>query len=820
MPSPRKTIALLADGYSSEYAIQVRNAVAREAQRRDVNLLSFAGVRLGAPSPIEATQNRLYDWVSTRRVDGIVLVSSTLGHYCGAPGLEALCRRYAPMPMCSIGLALEGVPSFVVDNAEGMLIGVRHLIEAHGRRRIAFIAGQPDSPESNLRLRGYRRALEEYGIAYDPELVEHGEFTTYTGEAALLRILERGVPFDAVAAANDYMAMAVIDELVRRGLRVPEDVVVLGFDDISAASCTRPSLTTLRQPLWSMGALAVDSVMQQMAGETVPLLQTKSLELVLRESCGCSVHLPATLEPSGPVFDDAERALERRWSHLEQQLPRLVQVPNDVLGAWPVRLLQALREELTGQIGHFNMVFDALLAEAHDEGVNLDEFQRVITEVRGELRRYYPERADELERLWHHARLQVASASVRASGRLRIEAEHAISLLGRSSERFSTTLSLPLLKQALQEELPTQEIDDAAISLFDGTTGKDLRPFLLIRSGREIPVSSAPFDPDLLAPDALFEGDVAQQLIVVALTFECELLGIAVLGVTTVSGVYLALRQQIGAAIKGAYLHRDVIEQIEMRERAERMRFVEEARLAGEIQTSMNPVSPVVDGLEIAALMQPATEAGGDYYDVISDAQGAWLGIGDVTGHGLGAGLVMVMLQSLISSLVRFNPGLLPSQIVSSVNQSLYDVVRNRLGRDDHATLTLIRYQHDGRLTFSGAHEPLIVYRARQRRCELVESPGFWVGAVPAVEHLTQDAQLQLEHGDLLLLYTDGLTEPRNAHREQYGVERLAAAVQNLAHLPVAELRDRLIDAVRKWSSSLDDDVTLVVMRYSAPNGC
>ena len=817
MPSTRKTIALLADGYSSEYSIQIRNAVAREAQRRNVNLLSFAGVRLGAPSPIEATQNRLYDWVSSQRVDGIVLVSSTLGHYCGAPGLEALCRRYAPLPVCSIGLALEGTPSLVVDNAEGMLLGVRHLIEAHGRRRIAFIAGQPDSPESNLRLRGYRRALEEFGIPFDAKLVEHGEFTTYTGEAALLRILERGESFDAVAAANDYMAMAVIDELVRRGVRVPEDVVVLGFDDIGAASCTRPSLTTLRQPLWSLGALAIDNVLRQMGGETVPLRQTSALEVVLRESCGCSGHMPATLEPSGPVFTDAQQALERRWNHLEQQLPRLVQVPNDVLGAWPARLLHALREELTGNIGHFNAVFDALLADAHDEGVNLDEFQRVITEVRSELRRYYPDRADELERLWHHARLQIAGASVRASGRRRIEVEHAIGLLGRSSERFSTTLSLPLLKQALQEELPTQEIDDAAISLFDDTDVRRLRPFLLIQSGREVSVPSQSFEPEWLAPDALFQSDKAQQLMVLPLTFESELLGIAVLGATAVPGAYAALRQQIGAAIKGAHLHRDVIEQIEMRERAERMRFIEEARLAGEIQTSMNPVAPRVDGLDIAAVMQPAAEAGGDYYDVIPDAHGAWLGIGDVTGHGLGAGLVMVMLQSLISSLVRFNPRLLPSQIVSSINHSLYDVVRNRLGRDDHATLTLIRYERSGRLTFSGAHEPLIVHRSRQSRCELVESPGFWVGAVPEVTHLTEDAKLQLNHGDLLLLYTDGLTEPRNPHREQFGVERLAAAVERLAHLPVAEIRDRLIDAVRNWSSSFDDDVTLVVMRYSAP---
>ena len=814
----RKTLALLTDTLNSEYTTIVRAAVAREAARRDANLLVFMGQRLFPPAIIEATQNRIYDYVTKERVDGVIVCSSTVAHYAGVEGLARVCAGYAPLPVCSLGVEVPGVPSIVVDNVGSMELCVRHLIEAHGRKRIAFIGGQQTSPESNNRLQGYRRALAMHDLPFEDTLIEYGEFTVRSGKAAMRRLLAKGVRFDAVVAANDYMAMAVTGVLQEHQISVPTQVLVTGVDDVRSASWTQPSLSTLRQPLWTLGAQAVTMVMDQLDGKSVEACLSSKLDLVLRESCGCQSHAAAlTVPPTSSPPPSLSNALTDSRQGLELELSQLVQVPNGALGRWAARLIDALRAELGPSPGVFLPFFDQLLADALDLEVNLHEFQHIVTRLRAELSSYSSKRSESsrrLDHIWDQCRLRIGSAAISSLGRWRIEEQQATALLGRSGERFSTTLSLPLLASALKEELPMLGIQDAAVSLFEDASHQALKPLTILHQGIPLVQSSETLDPAKLAPDFLLGTERRYHHVVVPLTFESEFLGVAVLEGSTVPSVYSALRQQIGAAVKCALLHRQVVEHVALRERAERERLVEEARLAREIQASMNPALLKVAGLEIAATMIPAAEAGGDYYDVIADEAGAWFGIGDVTGHGITAGIVMVILQSLVGGMVRLDPNVSPAEVVKTVNEALYDAVRQRLGRDDHATLALIRYERDGRLRYAGAHEPLLVYRKRSARCELIEPGGFWVGAVPNIGHLTEDASEQLETGDLLVLYTDGLVEPRNAYHEQFGLERLMSAVEQSATQSVSAIREHILQTAKAWSSDWDDDVTLVVIRY------
>ena len=195
------------------------------------------------------------------------------------------------------------------------------------------------------------------------------------------------------------------------------------------------------------------------------------------------------------------------------------------------------------------------------------------------------------------------------------------------------------------------------------------------------------------------------------------------------------------------------------------------------IQTSILPRERAAPGLELDARMQPASEVGGDYYDILPVADGCWLGIGDVAGHGLTAGLVMLMVQSLIAVLVQERPDARPSQLIPALNAMLYKNIRDRLAQDEHVTLTLLRVFVDGRVFFAGAHEDIVICRAESGACELVETPGTWLGVVPDVGPGMPDSQLQLRPGDLMLLYSDGVTEAMNAARQQYGLQRLSAAL-------------------------------------------
>ena len=248
-------------------------------------------------------------------------------------------------------------------------------------------------------------------------------------------------------------------------------------------------------------------------------------------------------------------------------------------------------------------------------------------------------------------------------------------------------------------------------------------------------------------------------------------------------------------------------------------RMAREVELAEQIQRSILPQSLDVPGLEVSAAMVPATEVGGDYYDVLRVDDGCWFGIGDVAGHGLNAGLIMLMIQSMVGALVRKDPGSAPREVVTALNEALFDNVQGRLRREDHATLTLLRYHRDGRILFAGAHEDIIVYRASTGQCEIIPTPGTWVATRRNTARVTVDSRLQLEDGDILILHTDGMTEARDAHGQMFGMERLCEQIERMASATAAEIQTHLVGVVRQWTHAQQDDLTILVARYRSSPG-
>jgi serine phosphatase RsbU (regulator of sigma subunit)/CHASE3 domain sensor protein len=238
-----------------------------------------------------------------------------------------------------------------------------------------------------------------------------------------------------------------------------------------------------------------------------------------------------------------------------------------------------------------------------------------------------------------------------------------------------------------------------------------------------------------------------------------------------------------------------------------------EMAVARRIQTSILPRDLKVAGLEIAVRMVPATEVGGDYYDVVPVQNGCWLGIGDVAGHGLDAGLIMLMVQSAVTGLIRDRPDASPSRILARVNDVVFDNVHVRLGMHQHTTLTLLQYHDDGRIVFAGAHEEIVIVRARDGRAERIATKGPWVGLVPRIDSHVVEIPLRLNDGDLLVLHTDGLTEAANAKGEMFGGVRLCEHLERLRDAPVDRIRDEVLDAVSGWMHERRDDMTIVVAR-------
>ena len=243
-----------------------------------------------------------------------------------------------------------------------------------------------------------------------------------------------------------------------------------------------------------------------------------------------------------------------------------------------------------------------------------------------------------------------------------------------------------------------------------------------------------------------------------------------------------------------------------------------EMDLARKVQTVLLPQETELAGYEIAARMMPAEVVGGDYFDLIRAPQADWLLIGDVSGHGVTAGLGMMMVQTSVRSLIlggstdAIPPA--PSELLTRVNRAVRPNLL-AISPDQYMTISALRIQ-GSRITYSGMHESILVYRAATRSVERLETQGMWLGLMEDISLELRDDTFSLNEGDICLLYTDGLTETVvEAPKKRLGVARLMSHFQELAGrtTDVKSILEGVTELVR--DCEMKDDITAMVVRYA-----
>ena len=237
-----------------------------------------------------------------------------------------------------------------------------------------------------------------------------------------------------------------------------------------------------------------------------------------------------------------------------------------------------------------------------------------------------------------------------------------------------------------------------------------------------------------------------------------------------------------------------------------------EMELAKRIQTALLPDKQKIKGYHIAATMIPANEVGGDYYDIIETPKGdKWVTIGDVSGHGVDSGLIMMMAQTCILSKVNNNGSCGPAELLYSINGIMRENI-SRLGSDHYMTMMALRLNQSG-ITIAGKHQDLIIYRAASNKIENVTIPGTWLGITDDIQKSLTEVTVEINTGDIVLLFTDGLTEATNPAGEMFAQAALEKALIKYADLPVRKLRDKIIEEVTSYQEKQTDDMTLVVIK-------
>jgi len=238
-----------------------------------------------------------------------------------------------------------------------------------------------------------------------------------------------------------------------------------------------------------------------------------------------------------------------------------------------------------------------------------------------------------------------------------------------------------------------------------------------------------------------------------------------------------------------------------------------EMQLAKKIQTVLLPNNPEIDGFEIKGYMVPADDVGGDYYDIINSKERDWVVIGDVSGHGVPAGLVMMMAQTAIHTVVNHYPNISPSELITTINHSIKENLL-RLEEDKYMTLTVFAYNKNGNFTYSGLHQDLMIYRKSSGKVEILESRGMWIGLLPDLKDMNIDDSLHMNTGDVLLLYTDGVTESLNTDGNMFSDERLLHLFENECNKEnynVKSIKNKIDDAMSSYTA--EDDITMVIIK-------
>ncbi|MDK3254963.1 LacI family DNA-binding transcriptional regulator [Blastococcus capsensis] len=274
--APRaRLVDLVFNDLDSPWAVEILRGVASVAHADGIGTVVSA---------IHRRPSAAREWLDNliaRASDGAILVTSELD-----PELHSELRslRVPAVVIDPAGVPTLDVPTIGATNWAGGVSATEHLTGL-GHRRIGFIAGTPTLWSSRARLDGYRAGLQNAGLAYDPVLVVEGDFGYEAGFRAGARLLELPAPPTAIFAANDQMALGVYEAVRRRTMRVPEDLSVVGFDDLPESRWSSPPLTTVHQPLAQMGALAARTVLRLVNGESVESPRVElATELVVRYS--------------------------------------------------------------------------------------------------------------------------------------------------------------------------------------------------------------------------------------------------------------------------------------------------------------------------------------------------------------------------------------------------------------------------------------------------------------------------------------------------------------------------------------------------------
>jgi signal transduction histidine kinase/DNA-binding LacI/PurR family transcriptional regulator/DNA-binding response OmpR family regulator len=486
-------------------------------------------------------------------------------------------------------------PLVAVDNDNGIRMAFNHLLQ-HGHRQIAFIAGKAGrGGDSAERLAAYRAVLQEGGIEEDERLIAYGEHRREDGKIAMKRILDSGAPFTALIASNDLSALGAIEVLRAAGRRIPDDVAVIGFDDILEARSQLPPLTTIRHPTFTLGYQAVLTLLKTIHGGTPNEINTRvATQLVIRQSCGCRTENSQVISLGSSLFSDPETTQAVLAQLMaEATFIEVRHSPRKEIETLCSDLVRTFHESLTEQnpapfAGKVQHLVEWL--EVHDEDGYAWHAALSILRLGFPGIRSWQQVADIgfADALIDQARLTIAELTQRQATDALVKHMMDSNRLGLMTSQLQAALNITEITDILTQHLPQLGIEQAILALYaqqEDDPFSQSRVLLDIGLGKSQEGSNFPTRE--FPPSGFFTPDSAVQLAILPLVIDVHKTGFVALSATNLEPC-AAIVHNLTSALRTNQLYHDAVEGQLLAEESNRLKSRFLSMVSHELRTPLS----------------------------------------------------------------------------------------------------------------------------------------------------------------------------------------------------------------------------------------
>jgi DNA-binding LacI/PurR family transcriptional regulator len=542
----------------SDYEQDLWNGASSSALETGARLCTFSGGQISVDTGGALSVPFLFQLAHLGEADGVIVNGGTLQTGTTFEHFLQFLKPFQTKPLAVTANEVKNTLFVGVDNISGMKSMIKHLITDLGARRIAYISGPYTNTEALDRLKAYREVLRENQIPVDEELIFEGVWTNPSGINAVTHFIDKGIKFDALAAANDLMAVDAMIELQRRGYAIPADVPVSGFDDSESSIFCTPKLSTVFQPISELSAVALRLVIKKIRGESVQLRELVPARLILRASAP---------EGKSQAIKSGENQTNENGDEMSGFIGDIRELQHSTaLSAVVGGILESLELSLKKDGQTFSSELGKKLSSA--TLMEVDELEELTHKIESCLPIHFKvlENWKTAAKHIEEIKLEISEFRIRNTYQKSKQNEKLMNTLIAVNQTLNTVGSLDMLETVIAKSFPLCGVQTCHIVIFSESSGilgqahriasiKEGKQQFALKNGKQFPARKILDDGLLLAEE--------KGWVICPLEFEEQKLGyIAFLRTDASAFIYEALSNQVAALLHSILL----IQQIEKSE--------------------------------------------------------------------------------------------------------------------------------------------------------------------------------------------------------------------------------------------------------------